>query len=149
MIKICICQLIKDEQRYIQEWIDFYISLGICKFILFEDYNSSSHNEVLSKYGDKVILYKLLDVLNDKEKQRFIRSYLRQDPVWKCFYRLHKNEFDACLFIDVDEFLLCDRDEFINEVQNHIDDPLVKAITYTWQTITASGHIRDTYPNQS
>lgn len=69
--------------------------------------------------------------------------------MWKCFYRLHKDEFDACLFIDVDEFLLCDKDEFINEVQNHIDDPLVKAISYTWLTITASGHIRDPYPNQS
>ena len=32
MIKICVCQIIKDEQRYIQEWIDFYINLGICKF---------------------------------------------------------------------------------------------------------------------
>lgn len=149
MVKICICQLIKDEQRYMQEWIDFYISLGICKFILFEDYNSSSHNEVLSKYGDKVILYKLLDVLNDEEKQRLTTSYIRQNPVWKCFYRLHKDEFDACLFIDVDEFLLCDRDAFINEVQNHIDDPLIKAISYTWLTITASGHIRDPYPNQT
>lgn len=149
MIKICVCQIIKDEQRYIQEWIDFYINLGICKFILFEDYNSTSHKEVLAKYGDKVILYKLVDILDDEEKQYLITSNpLRQDVVWKCFYRLHKDEFDACLFIDVDEFLWCNRDKFINEVQNYIGDPSVKAISYRWITITASGHIRDPYPNR-
>ena len=67
MLNICICQLIKDEQRYIEEWIDYHLNLGISKFVLFEDYNSTSHSEVLSKYGNKVILYKLLDVLNDDE----------------------------------------------------------------------------------
>ena len=67
MLNICICQLIKDEQRYIEEWIDYHLNLGISKFVLFEDYNSTSHSEVLSKHGNKVILYKLLDVLNDDE----------------------------------------------------------------------------------
>ena len=61
MLNICICQLIKDEQIYIEEWIDYHLNLGISKFVLFEDYNSTSHLEVLSKYGNKVILYIIQD----------------------------------------------------------------------------------------
>ena len=43
MLNICICQIIRDEQRYLEEWINHYLNLGINKIILFEDVNSNSH----------------------------------------------------------------------------------------------------------
>lgn len=149
MLNICICQLIKDEQRYIEEWIDYYLNLGISKFVLFEDWNSTSHFDILSKYGNKVILYKLLDILNDDEKQ-IIKDHnkLRQIAVWNCFYRLHKNDFDYCLFIDPDEYLYCSKNEFINELEYFINNTNAKFIRYKWKCITASGYIKDPYPNQ-
>ena len=145
MLNICICQLIKDEQRYIEEWIDYYLNLGISKFVLFEDWNSSSHADVLSKYGNKVILHKLYDIATEEEIKSMIR--LRQEIVWKCFYRLYKDKFDACLFIDPDEFLECNKEQFIGEIENLINNTNMKVLRYTWQCITASGHIKDPAPN--
>ena len=151
MLNICICQLIKDEQRYIEEWIDYHLNLGISKFVLFEDYNSTSHSEVLSKYGNKVILYKLLDVLNDDEIKVIKDNTLdanRQHAVWQCFYRLHKNDFDCCFFIDPDEYIHCDYDIFHNELQCLYEDPTISIIRYKWKCVTANGNIKDPFPNQ-
>ncbi len=148
MLNICICQLIKDEQRYIEEWIDYYLNLGISKFVLFEDWNSSSHKEVLSKYGDKIILYELLNILDNNEKEILNdHNKPRQLAVWQCFYRLHKNDFDCCLFIDPDEYLHCSKNQFIDEIKYFIENTNAKILRYKWQCITASGYIRDPNPN--
>ena len=48
-LNLCICQLIKDEQQYIEEWIEYHHNLGFNKFYLIEDWNSSSHKEILQK----------------------------------------------------------------------------------------------------
>lgn len=152
MLNICICQLIKDEQRYIEEWIDYYLNLGISKFILFEDWNSSSHQEILKKYGDKVILHKLLNIANDSEKEQLKGDNLRQFVVWQIFYRLYKDEFDCCLFIDPDEFIDCNsKEDFMKEIEEYSSKeeyPEVKFIKYRWQVMTSNGYINDPYPNQ-
>jgi len=145
MLNICICQLIKDEQRYIEEWIDFYLNLGVSKFILFEDWNSSSHVDVLSKYGDKVILHKLCDIATEEEMRNVKET--RQEPIWKYFYEHYKKDFDVCLFVDVDEYLECNYTEFINEIETYNKDNNIQFITYTWQVMSANGHIKDPYSN--
>ena len=146
MLNICICQLIKDEQRYIEEWIDYYLNLGISKFVLFEDWNSSSHADILSKYGDKVILHKLYNIATQEEIESV--QLVKKEIAWKCFYRLYKNKFDACLFIDPDEYIHCNKEEFINELNYFNDNTNATVIRYQWQCITASGYIKDPCPNK-
>ena len=146
-MNICICQLIKDEQRYIEEWIDYYLNFGISKFILFEDWNSTSHNDVLSKYGDKVILHKYNDIVTKDDTKYFTET--RQEVIWSVFWRMYKDKFDACLFIDPDEYLNCSPENFLEEVEYFKNDPNVHSIYYRWLTRTASGHIKDPYPNKT
>jgi len=152
MINICICQLIKDEQRYIEEWINYYLNLGINKFILFEDWNSSSHKEVLEKFGDKVIIHKLLDIVNEEERQQLKKGYLRQIIAWEIFYRLYKDQFDCCLFIDPDEFIIYDtKENFYKEIEEYASKELypdIKYVKYRWQIMTSNGHIKDPHPNE-
>jgi len=145
MLNICLCQLIKDEQRYIEEWIDHYINLGVSKFMLFEDWNSSSHANVLLKYGDKVKLQSILDIATP-ERIRNIKE-TRQEVIWEYVYNNYKDKYDACLFVDVDEYISCNKNEFLEEVEN-IKNTDLKFIIYVWQTMTASGHIKDPHPNQ-
>ena len=145
MLNICLCQLIKDEQRYIEEWIDHYINLGVSKFILFEDWDSSSHANVLLKYGDKVKLQSILDIATP-ERIRNIKE-TRQEVIWEYVYNNYKDKYDACLFVDVDEYISCNKNEFLEEIEN-IKNTDLKFIIYVWQTMTASGHIKDPHPNQ-
>lgn len=76
-LNLCICQLIKDEQQYIEEWIEYHHNLGFNKFYLIEDWNSSSHKEILQKY-DYVELHKLLDICNDEELALLNKGVFRQ-----------------------------------------------------------------------
>ena len=150
-LNICICQLIKDEQRYIEEWIDYYLNLGISYFVLFEDWNSTSHKDVLKKYGDKIILHRLLDIANDKEKEELKGNNLRQKVIWKIFYRLYKDKFDCCFFIDPDEFIECNKEQFFDEILEFASKeqyPQVKFIKYTWKIMTSNGYIKDPAPNK-
>ena len=88
-LNLCICQLIKDEQQYIEEWIEYHHNLGFNKFYLIEDWNSSSHKEILQKY-DYVELHKLLDICNDEELSLLNKGVYRQKIVYKIFNRLWK-----------------------------------------------------------
>lgn len=146
MLNICICQLIKNEHRYIEEWIEYYLNMGISKFILIEDWNSRSHKDILAKYGDKIILHKYDDIVIDEDKTYF--NDLRQQIIWASFYRLYKDKFDCCFFIDPDEYLNCSKKEFLTEVEYFYDNPNIYSISYKWLTRTATGWIRDPYPNQ-
>ena len=38
---------IKDEHRYLKQWIDYHINLGFEEFILFEDEGSKSHENII------------------------------------------------------------------------------------------------------
>lgn len=145
-MNICICQLIKDEQRYIEEWIEYHLNLGISKFILFEDWNSTPHDEILTKYVDKIILHKVNDIISPAVMKRYHDT--RQKLIWKYFFEHYRDVFDCCLFIDPDEYLICNKEDFLEEVEKYYNDKHVKFIQYVWQTMTASGHIKDPFPNQ-
>ena len=67
-IKICVCSIIKDEEKYLEEWINHNIKLGIDSIFLYEDYNSKSHYDICKKY-DNVILSSISTIYTENEKK--------------------------------------------------------------------------------
>ncbi len=49
-MKSIICAIIKDEHKYLKEWIDYHLNLGFSKIFLFEDYGSKSHASITESY---------------------------------------------------------------------------------------------------
>lgn len=141
MNALCICAMIKDEQQYIEEWIEYHHKLGFNKFYLIEDWNSSLHKEILQKY-DYVELHKLLDICNDEELSLLNKGYFRQKIVYKIFHRLWSKDNDWMAFIDVDEFIEANRDELLDMLNNHKD---VNSIELKWKIMKCDGHIA--HPN--
>lgn len=131
--------LIKDEQRYLDEWIEYNLSIGFDKIVLYEEFNSSPHD--ISKYGDKVILYKTPDCYNELEKEYFYSHVQRQYVVYTHFNRVHRNECDWFAFLDVDEFIEH------NNIKNIINDKY-DVISMYFKFYSYSGHIQDPYPNE-
>jgi hypothetical protein len=43
-MKTAIFVIIKDEQNYLDEWLDYHLNLGIDEIFLYEDYGSLSHS---------------------------------------------------------------------------------------------------------
>jgi len=141
-MKLCTCTMIKDEHRYLREFIEFYLNLGFDYIILFEDINSKSHNDIVKEY-DNVVLFKLLDIANTNEINKIMNKEYRIGIMWEIFYRKFKNIFDGVFFIDVDEYINASKDEFLHYIKDIYENTNKHAIKFKWQTMSANGYISD------
>ena len=115
---VCIA---KNEDNYIDEWIEYHLSLGVSKIFVFED----NWNYDLSKYGNKVIVYHNID-FNFGDVYSF-----KQGSFYSFIFNKVKSE-NACKYlacIDIDEFLCFNKkfygktitevfDEYFNKLAN-------------------------------
>jgi hypothetical protein len=130
MKTVVICALIKDEHRYLREWIEYNINIGIDKIVLFEDISSKSHSETVSGF-DHVELRSVSELAKEK-------LYInRQITLLKWFAEKYRDEYDYLLAADPDEFLILDGIT-LNELAEKATGGAV-ALYYQW--IGASGHI--------
>lgn len=133
MIK-CIFTNIKNEHRYLDEWIKYHIKIGFNKFILYEDEGSRSHDNIISKYNDIV----------DIDLYNYILG--NDNPEFKdltCFKHIWEN------YTDIDWLIKLDPDEYIafNSGINTIDDYIyslpseVEQTLIPWRIYNANGYI--------
>ena len=106
IFNICICSIVKDENLYIKEFVDYYSNLGIDKLFIYD--NNDLEGE------------KLDDILKDYIKNKFVEIIdVRglssiQIPIYNYCYRNNRNFYDWIGFIDIDEYL------YIENNNNHI-----------------------------
>ena len=91
---IVVCAMAKNEHRYINDWVNWYLKLGFDKIYIYDnDEISSPKLENYIENKDKIEIINIRGVHKEK----------LQHEVYTTFYNTHK--FDWCLFCDVDEFL--------------------------------------------
>ena len=96
-IKIGLCLIGKQENKYIKEYVDYYLKLGFNKILLYDnnDVNGEKFDNILKNYIDKnfveIINYRGLD---KPQKMAYFHCY-----------NANKNNFDWIAFYDADEFL--------------------------------------------
>jgi len=86
--KVFIVCIAKNENNYIDEWINYHLNLGVDKIILIQD----DWEYDLSKYGDKIITLKSTGHPQIPVYTKIALNLIQQKL---CKY---------CMFIDVDEF---------------------------------------------
>ena len=96
-IKICICTLGKDENKYIREFVEHYEKYGIDKIFLYDnnDINGEKFEEVINDYIEKG----LVEILNWRGKKFSMYKIMNN-----C-YLTHYEYYDWLLFYEIDEFL--------------------------------------------
>ena len=96
-IKICVCTLGKDENRYIREFVGHYEKYGIDKIFLYDnnDINGEKFEEVINDYVEKGIV----EILNWRGKKFSMFKIMNN-----CYIRRYKY-YDWLLFYEIDEFL--------------------------------------------
>lgn len=133
-IKVCICAIINNEHRYLEEWIEHHNNLGFDTIFLFEETESNSHSEITSKY-DNVSLLKLGNIINSTQT-RMVKTELT-----KKFINEFRNDYDWVLFIDVDEFLMLEDKTNVKEVLVNYNDK--SAVLLFWKMYNSNGIIDD------
>lgn len=143
MNNFCILSIIKNEHKYLEEWIQYHINLGINKIYLFEDIDSESHLEITKKYKE-VSLLSVLDLYTEKEDiidKRRQGKFLQVIFLKKAFIYIKNIENSGwCFVIDTDEFVALNDNNTLSTVLEFYKT--CKLVVLKWKNYGASGYIK-------
>ena len=94
---VAICVIAKNENLYINEFVDYYKKLGISKIYLYDNNDISGENFSFILKND--IESNFVEIINARGKKKF------QVDAYNDCYRNHRNDYSWFLIIDVDEYL--------------------------------------------
>ena len=142
----CLTTIIKNEHKFLDEWIQYHINLGINKIFIFEDINSKSHKDICDKYDKHVSLNNIFDILNNKDKQRAKylkltkKGYVHPLYIKKglSYLKGYSNLYDWCFVIDNDEFITLENNDLNNTLLLYKD---YDAFILSWKCYGANGLI--------
>lgn len=132
---VSLCAIYKSETRWIDEWIRYYLNMGIDHFYLYcNDDDPGPSAEVLRPYKESghVDLF-------------YHPGRLSQGDAYKDFMARYRNETRWVGCLDLDEFVLPRHTDSIPELLQDYED--VPALAISW-TIFGSGGLIDYPPNQ-
>lgn len=143
VIKADICCIVKNEHKFIEEWIDYHLNIGFNHIYVYEDYGSDSHAELLKKYEGRVTLIPLegntLGVYNHYNSGTQFQLYQTHIKNTK-----EDNSADWVLLTDIDEFLMFEEGYNLQKLLEEYKD--VSAIWLSWKMMSADGRIKSPHP---
>lgn len=123
-MKVYVCALAKNEHLYINEWVKHYFKLGIDKIFLFD--NDDKGMPYIGDFIDKQYLSRIR-IIN----ARGVHRKEMQHDFYSNFYRFQNQNFDWCLFCDIDEFLTG-----IDNIKDFLKQPqfsIVQQVRIKWK----------------
>lgn len=130
-MKYYVCAIIKNEHKFLEEWIKHNLSIGFTDIILVEDIGSDSHKVITDKFSQ----VKLIGV--DEFMSKSTNRFRRQLDVFKKFIELNKDGW--CAFIDPDEYIDFGKRN-IYEVTQEFED--YQGVALPWIVYGADEHIK-------
>lgn len=124
---------IKNEHRYLPQWIEYHIRLGFNKFIIYEDEGSVSHESILNQYN-KVVNIDFYDYVLKNNSDEF------KDVT--CFNHIlsNYNDIDWLIKLDPDEYIFLPGDSTIDDLLYNVDESY-NQISLKWKLYNANGYI--------
>jgi hypothetical protein len=118
-MKIAICLIIKDENDYLQEWLNHHRSMGVDHFFIYDNQSTIPISKTLSNETDVTI-----KIWTDNEIASQCRAY--KDC---CNYN---SEYDYIAFIDTDEFIMLNGTNNIKDFLGSFRKPF-DAFAMSWR----------------
>jgi hypothetical protein len=120
-MKIALVCIAKNEDHYINEWVNYHLKLGFDNIFIYEnDWDSGIEHPSLTKIK--------------------INGSKQQIPVYNDFIKNYKIEYDWSAFLDVDEFLVLKKHKNIHDFINDYYD--VDAIGINWVLFGDNNHTK-------
>ena len=98
-LKVCICTLGKDENRYITEFVEYYKEYGVDKIYLYDnnDIDGERFENVIGKYVEN----KYVEIID----WRGVKGTSTYYGIMDSCYQTYHNQYDWLIFYELDEFL--------------------------------------------
>ena len=129
---VAICAIVRCENRYLREWCDHYLGLGVKKIFIYDNSREGDERpeEVLTGYGDKV---EIIDYTAE--------GIGAQVKAYTDCYEKHGNEYGWIGFLDADELVHMEHDESLPHYLSLMTDDEIKAdvVALSWRIMTDSG----------
>lgn len=132
MSKIALCAIGRLENRYAREFVEHYQNLGVDKIFIYDNnhFNEEFFQEVLQDYIDEGFV----EIIDFRDRVQ------AQNAAYNDCYAKHKNEFNAFIMVDIDEFLILEKHKTIGEyIESFPND--WECILINWQCMTSNGLI--------
>lgn len=122
------CAIFKNEAKYLVEWLEFHLMMGVEHFYLYNNSSTDNYQEVLDEYIRKGVV----TLIEWPEIPGQLSAY-------KHWYDHYRSESNWATFIDIDEFICPKYDR-------NLKDWLVRFSKYPvvvmyWQFFCSSGKI--------
>ena len=122
--KVAVCAIVRNENRYLREWIEWHKGLGVENFFIYDNGHGNDENPC--------------DVIGD-DPQVVIIDWRDRDGNTQCeaydeCYREHGSEFAWMGFIDIDEFV---RSEM--HLPDVLDTLQADVVAFSWRMMTDNG----------
>lgn len=131
-----ICCIVKNEHRFIKEWVDYHLGVGFNKIYIFEDYDSKSHKDIFIDYPNVNVMpiaeYGIKNYRTSYTQMQLYSKFLREVR--------EKDLCDWVLFTDIDEFIMFEQGYNLDKLCEEYKD--IPAIWLSWKMYGANGHIK-------
>lgn len=113
-MKIAICAIVKNENIYLREWVEYHKGLGFDKIILYD--NNPVDGEVPHNVIGDYIMDGFVEVHNVRGVPwrnydiEGLKSWLQNRVYTRCIEE-HRDEYKWIAFIDIDEFIVFGKNE--------------------------------------
>lgn len=98
-MEIVICAMAKNENDYINEWVEHYVKLGIDKIYLYDN-NDFEVDNVMNHIDKKYHNYIVYKDIRGQHRPKL------QHDIYTGFYIKYGKTFDWVFYCDIDEFLV-------------------------------------------
>ena len=134
-LKICVCTLGKDENRYIKEFVEHYKNYGIDKIYLYDnnDIDGERFDDVISEYINNEFV-EVIDWRGIKGNSTYY------DIVNSCYQQNH-NQYDWLIFYEIDEFLYLKDYHNVKEYLIRNQFQKCESIQLNWVHMSDNNHI--------
>ncbi len=125
---ISLVAVFQNEARFLREWIEFYLLMGVEHFYLYNHLSSDDYMEILDPYIKNGIV-ELKDVKeNPKNLQEWnsLQTKLYTETAWKV-----KDLSEWLIVVDTDEFLFPVKAKNLKEILKKYDD--YAALSVNWK----------------
>jgi hypothetical protein len=132
-MKVSIVSIFRDESKYLKEWIEFHLLVGVDKFYLVNNNSIDNFNEVLSPYilSGVVELFNITTETTKNTPGFSNESILVKEWVRKMNEIIMSSNDDWVIHVSTDEFLFPTEKNNIKDVLINYDDN-VGEISVNW-----------------
>ena len=111
-LNILLCLIIKNENIYLRQFIDYYFEIGVNKIIILDN-NDLNNGEILEEVIKDYIVNGFVEIIDIRDKKKYqVKGYSE-------VYNKYQKNYDWLMFFDVDEYLIIPKykniQDFLNE----------------------------------